>query len=91
LSKGEKSMLGKAHKNIGFFIILLLTCAIVGSFLGDILHPYLPGILGQSFKIGTGPFPINLKVLDITFGFTITMNVMSVLGVIAAIIIYKRY
>jgi hypothetical protein len=91
LSKGEKSMLGKAHKNLGFLIILLLTCAIIGSFMGDILHPYLPKLLDKSFKLGTGPFLINLKVLEITFGFTINMNVMSILGIIAALVIYKRY
>lgn len=84
-------MLRKAHKGAGFLIILLLSCGIIGSFFGDMLHGYLPQILLHSFKIGTSPFTVNLKVLDITFGFTINMNFMSILGMAAGFLIYTRF
>jgi hypothetical protein len=83
-------MVGKASRGIGFLILLLLTFAIVGSFLGDLIKPYLPKILDLSFKIGAGPFPIDLKVLSISFGISINMNFMSIIGMIIALIVYKK-
>jgi hypothetical protein len=68
-----------------------LTCAIIGSFIGDILSPYLPSLLSKSFEIGVKPFLINLKVLSITLGFTVSMNVMSVVGVVIALIIFGKH
>lgn len=84
-------MVGKAHKGVGFLVLLLLTCAIIGSFVGYILQPYLPVLLTKSFTVGAGPLPINLKFLSITFGFSVNVNLFSVLGLIAALIIYLRY
>jgi hypothetical protein len=90
LAKGEKSMLGKGHKSVGSLIITLLTCAIIGSYIGDIFQPYMPKILAAGFTIGTGPFPINLKVINVTFGLTLSMNFMSIIGLIIALIIYFK-
>lgn len=82
-------MIGK--KGTAFFIILILSCTIVGSFLGDVLKPYLPDILSKGFSIGVGPLPVNLKVINMTLGITINMNSMSIIGLMAALIIYKKY
>jgi hypothetical protein len=82
-------MVGK--KGTAFFIILILSCTIIGSFLGDVLKQYLPDILSKSFSIGAGPLPVNLKVISMTLGISINMNSMSIIGLITALVIYKRY
>lgn len=84
-------MVGKTHKTTGFFILLALICCIIGSFIGDLAKPFLPGFLSHSFSIGAGPFPLDLRVLSITFDFRLNMNIMSIIGLIAAVFIYKRY
>ena len=84
-------MLGKGYKGAGSLIILLLTCAIIGSYIGDITLPYMPKILASGFAISTGPFPVNLKVISITFGLTLSMNFMSILGLIFALILYYKF
>jgi uncharacterized membrane protein len=83
-------MVGKAGKSTGYLILLILICLIVGSFIGDILQPYIPKLLSKSFTVGAGPLPINLKFMSITFGFTLNMNLFSVLGLITALIIYRK-
>lgn len=84
-------MVGKASKSTGFLILILLICAIIGSFIGDLLQPYVPQWLTKSFPLGAGPLPVNLKILSITFGITVSMNFFSILGLITGLIIYKRY
>lgn len=83
--------MGKTRRGLGFFIILILICCIIGSFIGDIAKPYLPKFLQDSFSVGIGPFPLNLKFLSITFGMALNMNMISVLGLIIALILYLKY
>lgn len=84
-------MVGKARRSTGFLIWLSLVCCIAGSFIGDLIKPYLPGILDKSFNIGISPFPLNLKFVSITFGFSLNMNAMSILGLVIAIVLYSRF
>ncbi|MFA9398954.1 MAG: DUF4321 domain-containing protein [Clostridiaceae bacterium] len=78
------------------------TCSlIIVSILGGILGTFIGDILGNKFEflnflkviytIGTkSPLSIDLKIVDFTFGFNFNFNIMSILGVILSIIIYKR-
>lgn len=84
-------MVGKAHKSLGFLILLILVCCLIGSFLGDLMKPIVPAGLSQTFKIALGPFPLDLKFLYLTFGISLNMNLMSIVGLIIAVIIYMRY
>lgn len=83
-------MLGKG-RSIGHLLVLILSCAIIGSFIGEVLKPYLPALLVHSYNVGVGPFPINLKVLCITFGFTIDLNIMSIIGIAVALVIFMKH
>jgi len=71
----------------------LLAGVIIGSVVGDILSQYvnLP-IFKQAIQIGTQGDPawINFSVLRLAFGFTVTINFGTVLGVILGLIFYYR-
>jgi len=82
---------GKEHT--GFFIFIILLGAISGKFIGDIIGNSIKGLsfLKTSYIIGTStPINLDLKVLAITFGINFNLNIMSIIGMILAIIIYKR-
>ena len=82
---------GEKHR--GFFIFIILLSAIGGKFIGDIAGNSIKGLsfLKTSFAIGTTtPINLDLKVLAITFGINFNLNIMSIIGVILAIILYKR-
>ncbi|HBM79457.1 MAG: DUF4321 domain-containing protein [Clostridiales bacterium] len=83
-------MVGKGYKSISNLIILLIICGIIGSFAGDLLKPYIPGLLSKNFNIGFGPLPINLKILSLTLGFSLNLNLFSMIGLVIALIIYFR-
>ncbi|KPU42251.1 hypothetical protein OXPF_40350 [Oxobacter pfennigii] len=85
-------MVGRVQKNAASLFILLVACCIIGSFIGYILDPYIPGMLTKSFSIGAGPMLINLKVVTFTLGFSISINFFSVIGLIIGLIIFvKRF
>jgi len=83
-------MIGKGHKSAGPLILLILICTLIGSFIGYILQPYLPAAISKIYTIGAGPFPVDLKFLSITFGFTLNLNVFSIAGLVIALIVYSR-
>lgn len=81
------------EKHIGFFIFLILLGAISGKLIGDIVGNSVKWLscLKVTYAIGTAaPINLDLKVLAITFGINFNLNIMSIFGVVLAIILYKR-
>lgn len=76
-----------------FFIFIVLLGALTGSLLGETLSQ-IPALsfLGKVYNIGMSqPVILNLKVMVLTFGINLSMNVMSIVGIIVAIILYRKY
>ncbi|AAK79211.1 hypothetical protein BJV85_002758 [Clostridium acetobutylicum] len=83
-------MNGKTFKNVLF--LSLIGC-VGGSLVGDILGEHFTKIdfLKKAYSIGTvKPLVIDLKVLNFTLGLNFNVNLMSILGIIVAIIIYSK-
>ncbi|WP_040210706.1 DUF4321 domain-containing protein [Clostridium polynesiense] len=75
-------------------IIFIILGAISGSILGEFLGSYFPSlkILSTIYSIGTkAPLFVDLKVMTLTLGMTVNLNVMTIIGVILSIILYKKY
>jgi hypothetical protein len=82
---------GERREFLWFFILL---GAISGSLIGDFVGDNIKGLafLKTSYPIGTSsPFVLNLKVMVITIGLNLNMNIMTIIGIILAIILYRRY
>jgi len=76
-------------------VVLLILGALVGALLGEIIRLLFPGgILEQVFARGVSPglspATIDLRVLSVTFGFTLRLNLASVLGIALAVLVYRR-
>ncbi len=71
-------------------IIFLLVGLIIGSFIGDLLGESI-SLLSFGKRIGLDPFVLDLAFLKLTFGLEFTMNMASALGLILALVIYKRF
>lgn len=82
------------EKGISFLWFIIFLGAVCGSLIGDILGTNL-GILKffkDSYAIGTStPIVLNLKVMVLTLGLNFNINIMTIIGVIVAIILYRRY
>lgn len=83
-----------AEKGIGFLWFIIFLGAVCGSFVGDILGNNLTFIsfLKDSYAIGTStPIMLNLKVMVITLGLNFNINIMTIIGIIMSIILYRRF
>lgn len=78
-------------------ILFVVVGAILGGILGELLKNVnaLAGImpsLTASFPIfDMAPMTLDLYVLRLTFALSFTPNVMSMLGIILAIVLYRKY
>ena len=82
----------KAKTSPWILVLLLFVGAVIGSLLWSLVTPYLPSALGQSISVGStsGPLVLDLDVFVLTLGLVLKLNIGSMLGMIAAAIIYWR-
>jgi len=75
------------------YIFAILLGAISGSFMGEILANNFVKLnfLGKAYSIGLkAPVVMDLKVIELAFGFGFNINLMSIIGVILAIILFRK-
>jgi hypothetical protein len=75
--------------NSVYFILLILTSSIIGSILGKAFSGFFP-ILNFGDAVGFGPATLDLNVFSITFGFNANLTVSGIIGIIIAIIAYRK-
>ncbi|MEG0772341.1 DUF4321 domain-containing protein [Clostridium sp.] len=75
------------------YVFVVLLGAISGSFIGEILANNFTvlNFLGKAYSIGLrNPLLLDLKVIELAFGFGFNVNLMSIIGVILAIILFRK-
>lgn len=79
-------------KNIWLLVIFILSGLVIGGLLGEIAVKvsWLEWLsYGQTFGM-EAPLILDLSVLKITFGLTFNINIASIIGMILAILVYKK-
>ncbi|NLM12221.1 MAG: DUF4321 domain-containing protein [Epulopiscium sp.] len=87
-----RKVYGGKGKNSWSLFLLLLGGIVIGGFIGHYLGkvPYMQWInYGQEFGL-QNPIILDLSVIYIQFSIKIEITIASILGIIAAILIYKR-
>lgn len=83
-----------ATRDKNTWILLLFICAglVIGGLLGQMASQveWLNWLsYGQQFGIEE-PFILNLNVINLTFAFTININIASIIGLAIAIFLYRK-
>jgi hypothetical protein len=81
-------------KNSKNLTLYFLVGGIGGTIIGNIIGSYVNGLsfLKYAYKIGTSvPLVLDLNVLSITFGINFSINIMTIIGVILAIMLYRKH
>ncbi len=85
-------------RNLGILLIFVIIGILIGSVMGEALAFILPnGSVVEMFLTHAiirpefGPVTINLVVASITLGFSLKLNIISVLGVIFSAVLLRRY
>ncbi len=83
------------RKGAGFILLVLLGGALLGSALGQLVGILLPRGVVQDFFVRavtpglTQPVTVDLLVLTLTFGFTLKLNIVALLGVVLTAYLLK--
>lgn len=75
--------------NSVYLILLLLTSVIIGTILGKAFSGMFP-ILNYGESIGFGPATLDLSIFTLTFGFSANLTVAGIIGMLIAIIAYRK-
>ena len=88
-------MRGGRTKGFGMLSLFLITGAVLGGILGELIagSTSLAGMAPYLTKtytiIDIPPVTINLYVIKLVLGFALHPNLISVLGIVAAIILFR--
>ena len=80
------------EKNGWILLLFLLSGLVIGGLLGELASKidWLWWLsFGEEFGLSK-PLELNLKVVTITFGMMIKINIASIIGVIIAIFAYRK-
>ncbi len=81
-----------SDKKFWVFLIFLFSGIIIGGLLGEVASnvSWLSWLgYGQSFGL-TEPLVLDIAILQLTFSIMVHLNVASIIGIVIAIIIYKK-
>ena len=81
-----------SDKKFWVFLIFLFSGIIFGGLLGELASSisWLSWLAyGGSFGL-TEPFVLDIKILQLTFSVMVHLNIASIIGIVIAIIIYKK-
>ena len=75
--------------------VVVVAGAVLGSFLGGFLSTIWPtgklhDLLAKDFSAGLQTTNLSLRIVDLTFGFRFHLNVLSILGVVIAAVLFKK-
>ncbi len=83
-------------KPIGQIVLVIILGAMVGSLLGELIGLLLPGGVVSDFflrtgSFGLGPGTLDVKLFSLTAGFTISFNIVGLLGIGVALYLLRWY
>jgi len=86
----------KKAESVVVMLAILILGALIGSVIGEVIAALTPdGYVAAIFAKGispgiTPPAILDLKVLTLTLGVTMRINLASVLGIAIALLVYRR-
>jgi len=88
---------GGSKKGYGVLLLFLITGAVFGGILGelisrsDALVDVAPYLVKTFLILDVPPVSINLYVVRLMLGFALQPNLISILGMVAAILLFRRF
>lgn len=89
-------MRGGKSNGYGMLILVLLTGAVFGGILGEIISHseiaigFAPYLVKTFLILDVPPVTINLYVVRFMLGFALQPNLISILGMVVALLLFRR-
>lgn len=89
-------MRGGSSKNFGVLALFLIIGAVLGGIIGELIAGWplggLTPYLVKTFPIfDLAPITVNLYIVKFIFGMSLHPNLISILGVVAAYVLFRRF
>lgn len=81
----------------GYLILFVAIGAVLGGVLGEMMRSIsafseiAPYFVQNYSIVDISPFTVNLYIVQISLGFALQPNLISLLGVVAAIFLFKKF
>ena len=85
-------MAARSERNFWILVLFILSGLVIGGLLGEIAGQidFLWWLgYGQSFGL-TSPIVLDLNILQLTFGLSFKINIASIIGLVIAVVIYRK-
>jgi hypothetical protein len=88
--------MAKKMDSVVVLLVILILGALIGSVIGEVIGALAPGgyveaIFSKGISPGiTPPAVLDLKVLTLTLGVTMKINLASLIGTVLALIVYRK-
>lgn len=88
--------MAKRDDSVIVLLVILILGALIGTVIGEVIAAMAPGgIVEKIFSRGINPglsppATLDLKVLSISFGFNVKINLSSLLGIGLALLLYRK-
>ena len=88
--------MAKRDDSVIVLLVILILGALIGTVMGEVIAAMAPGgIVEKIFSKGINPglsppATLDLKVLSISFGFNVKINLSSLLGIGLAVLLYRK-
>lgn len=88
--------MAKRDGSVVALLVILILGALIGTVIGEVIAVMAPGgIVETIFSKGISPglsppATLDLKVLSISFGFNVKINLSSLLGIGVALLLYRK-
>jgi hypothetical protein len=86
----------KKLDSVAVLLVILILGALIGSVIGEVIATLAPGgfletIFSKGINPGISPpLVLDLKVITLTLGLTVKINLASLLGIVLALLIYRK-
>ncbi len=88
--------MAKKLDSVVVLLVILILGALIGSVIGEVIGALAPGgyvetIFAKGINPGISPPAVlDLKVLTLTVGATMKINLASLIGIVLALILYRK-
>ena len=88
--------MAKKLDSVVVLMVIVILGALIGRVIGEVIAVLAPGgYLEKVFSRGVNPgiappAVLDLKVVSLTFGLTLKINLASLLGIVLALVIYRK-
>lgn len=88
--------MAKRDDSVIVLLVILILGALIGTVIGEVIAVMAPGgIVEKIFSKGISPglsppATLDLKILSLSFGFTVKINLSSLLGIGLALLVYRK-